>query len=98
MTNGCRLYLPDAHQPLAETGDQFAIGWRQAEEEAIDCLDDHSPLREPSHGAEGVQTCLEFRGHADTELRIVLDLLSLSGAGGGPPGAATGYAVVGHSS
>jgi len=87
--------LADPHQPLAEAVHQLLIGVWQVVEKAVDGFDDDAPLREAGHRAEGIKARFEFVRHSNTELRIVLDLLSLSGAGRRSTGAAS-FSFIGH--
>src|SRR2546426_538077 len=99
MAGGCTAggALPRLDQTLAEAVDQLTVGRRQSEEQAIDRFDDHAPLRETSDGAERVQARLHFDRHADTELRIVLDLLACSSSSRRTAHATTlSYSFVGH--
>src|SRR5262245_40511192 len=75
------LVSPCAQEPLAEPVDELAIGWWQIVMEAVDRLDDDPPLGEAGHGAQRVEARLHFYRYPDAQLRVVLDLLSFSGAG-----------------
>jgi hypothetical protein len=75
-------FLARPHQALTEAGDQLAVVWREIVEEAVDCFDDDAPLREAGDRTERVEPRLHLEWDANTELRIILDLLSLSSASG----------------
>ena|SRR5258706_10654307 len=102
----CHLFRPmsrraagllGAHQAFAEPIDELAIRLWQVAEKAVDRLDDDAPLRESGDGAERVQPAFELDGYADTELRVVLNLLSVLGACGWTTDATTfSEAIVGH--
>jgi len=77
---------PRFNQSRAQTVDQLPVLRRQVVHEAVDRLDDDTPLGETGHGGHGIQSRLHFLRHADTELRIVLDLLSNLRTGGGTAG------------
>src|SRR5215467_7820291 len=69
-----------AFEPLAQAVHEFAIvGW-EIVEEAVDSFDDDTPLRHAGDGAERIQSRLELVGDANTQLRVVLDLLAFLGA------------------
>ena len=68
------------HQTRAEAVDQFAVLGREIVNEAVDRFDDYAPLRETGDSTHGVEARLHFLRHADTKLRVVLDLLSELGA------------------
>src|SRR3954462_12588866 len=74
--------LPRSHQLLAQAIDQLPLALRKVVLETVDRLDDHAPLGQAGHCAEGVQPSLELEWHPDAELRIVLDPLSMLRAGG----------------
>ena len=89
--------LVGAHQPLAQAGNEIPVALRQVMEQAIDCLDDHAPLREAGDSAERVQARFELEWNADAELRVILDLLTLTGSGWRAAHATTFTdALVGH--
>ena len=71
------------HEPLAEPVDERAVGRRQIVDEAVERLDNDSPLREARDGAERVEARLEFVRQAYAELRVVANLLPV-GAGWRP--------------
>jgi len=75
-----------SEQPLAQAIDQFAIGRREVVVKAIDRFDDDAPLCETGDGAQGVEPCLHFYRHTDTQLRIILDPLAFLGTGRGTAG------------
>ena len=78
-----RLQLAGPTQALGEAVDKLSVVWREIVEETVDSLDDHAPLRETRDDAERVESSFELVGHADAELRIILDLLSMASARGG---------------
>jgi len=77
------LSLSDAQLGIwfAQTIDEFTVGRREIVVEAVDRFDDDAPLRESRDCAQRVETSLHFDRYADAELRVVLDLLTFSGAG-----------------
>src|SRR5262245_30458027 len=93
-----RLRSAGPTQALGQAVDQFAVVWRELVEETIDGFDDDAPLRESSHGTERVQAHFEFERHPNTQLWVVLDLLSFFSAGW-RPAHATAFlrSIVGHS-
>src|SRR5215813_1584850 len=87
--------LAGLHQTLAQSIDELSIGLRKIRKEAVDGLDDHTPLGETGNRAERIQSCLELERHANAQLRVVFDLLSFSGTSRWATGAAAG-ALFGH--
>jgi len=89
--------LLGSHQPLAQPVDELLVGLRQVGKEAIDSFDDHTPLRKSGDRAQGIQPCLEFDGHTNAQLRIVLDPFSFFGTSRRSPGSTTiTCALFGH--
>src|SRR5262249_61035174 len=80
-------------QPVHE----FSILLGQVVEEAVDRLDDDTPLRETGDGAQRVEARLELVRAANAELWVILDLLTLFGACGRASYATTfNTSIVGH--
>jgi len=81
--------LSGSHQPFAEAIDKFPVGLGQVGKEAVDCFDDHTPLRETGDRAECIQARLELEWHADAQLRVILYLLPFFRTSWGTTGATT---------
>jgi hypothetical protein len=99
VEGGTACRLPGAHQPLAQAVDQRAIIGREVIAEAIDGLDDNSPLRETCDSTERVEPRLEFEWNPNAELRVILDLFAFFGPSWRTAGTSSifGQSVVGHS-
>jgi hypothetical protein len=89
---------PRSHQTLAEPIHERLVSGRQILKEAVDRFDDDPPLGEAGDGAHGIESSFELDGHANAELRVILDLLSFPRTCWGTAGTTTifDYAVVGH--
>ena len=73
--------LSGAHQTLAEPVDEFAIRFREPIEKAVDRTHDDAPLGLTGDCTHRVEAALEFVRNANTELRIITNLLSVAGSG-----------------
>ena len=71
-----------AHQTLAEPVDEFAIRFRERVKKAVDRTHDDAPLGLTGDCTHRVEAALEFVRNANTELRIITNLFSVSGSGG----------------
>lgn len=71
-----------AHQALAESVNEFAVRFRERLKKAVDRTHDDAPLRLTGHLTHRVEAALEFVRNANTELRIITNLLSVAGSGG----------------
>ena len=88
-----------AHEALAETIDEFAVGWRKIVVEAVDGFDDDAPLGESGDRAQRVEPRLHLDRYTDAQLRVILDLLPFAGTGGRAScSAPLFHSIVGHGS
>src|SRR5580765_5395893 len=74
--------LSGAHQALAESVNEFAVRFRERVKKAIDRTHHDAPLGLTGHRTHRVEAALELVGNANTELRIITNLLSVAGSGG----------------
>ena len=78
-----------AEETFAQAVNQVPIFLGHLMDEALNGLDDNTPLRKSCHGADRIQSRLHLDRHAQAQLRIVLDLFSLAGPGWRTAGATT---------
>src|SRR4030095_4395595 len=69
------------HQTLAQSVNKFAIRLRERLKKAVDRTDDHPPLGLTGDRAHRVEAAFEFVRNANTELRIITNLLPMPGSG-----------------